>query len=720
MALLGKIRNQFGWLMIVLVVLGLGGFLVMDFMGPGRGGNSGGAGSPVGKINGKKISLQAMEEATAENKSTVSEESRAAAWEQLVINALVDEQVEALGISVSQAEMGELFVGRNMSYTLMRRFGDPQTGQVDRNAIRAKLAALDNPDEMSKMSPDQQKQTIEFWDNIKKTVYRERLTGKYTTLLRQAVYTPSWMAGADYNQQNQTFDLSFVVIPFTAIGNDKVSVTDEELTTYIKENSGKFEREANASIEFAIFNILPSAADTTLLTTKANSIFAEINSSTTTANDSALFTREDGKMPYIYMSKDDMDEAADLKDSIFAAGKGKTFGPYIHNNSYKIVKVMDSKELADSVRYRRIFYPVSNQDQAAAQAAYKLMDSLKAVILENKVPFDTLVRQYSSDMASKAVGGDMGYIGRDQPEGGIGIDEYLLFEAKKDSVYILNAPEGGLQIVQVTGYKLNGKTGLRLGVLEMPIIPSKQTIDSVSAIAYNFLSKNRTLEALRTAAKEAGVPVGTANGLEVHGFNIPALGKNSTSAEIIKWANKEAKPSEVAKMAYAIDDEQFSYTRQFVVPVLVSKAPKGLATIADPLVKGEVERAVLAKKKAAVVKAAIAGLSSLDAIAAQYSSKVEMASAISYSTPFVAGNNEPKVAAVADILAVGAISAPISGREAIYVITVTAKQPAPAMPNAQIAGSQISQRASQAILSLVIDAFKKNAKIEDNRDAVYN
>ena len=415
-----------------------------------------------------------------------------------------------------------------------------------------------------------------------------------------------------------------------------------------------------------------------------------------------------------------MDEAADLKDSIFAAGKGKSFGPYIHNNSYKIVKVMDSKELADSVRYRRIFYPVNGQDQAAAQAAYKLMDSLKIAILQNKVPFDTLVRQYSSDMASKAVGGDMGYIGRDQPEGDIGIDEYLLFEAKQDSIYILNSPEGGLQLVQVTGYKLNGKTGLRLGVLEMPIIPSKQTIDSVSAIAYNFLSKNRTIEALRTAAKEAGVPVGTANGLEVNGFNIPALGKNSTSAEIIKWANKEAKPSEVAKMAYAIDDEQFSYARQFVVPVLVSKAPKGLATIADPLVKGEVERAVLAKKKAAVVKAAIAGLTSLDAIAAQYSSKVEMASAISYATPFIAGNNEPKVAAVADILAAGSISAPISGREAIYVITVTAKQPAPAMPNAQIAGAQISQRASQAILSLVIDAFKKNAKIEDNRDAIYN
>jgi hypothetical protein len=75
---------------------------------------------------------------------------------------------------------------------------------------------------------------------------------------------------------------------------------------------------------------------------------------------------------------------------------------------------------------------------------------------------------------------------------------------------------------------------------------------------------------------------------------------------------------------------------------------------------------------------------------------------------------------VADVLAANAISAPISGREAIYVISVTGKQPAPAMNDPKMANVQISQRAAQAILSLVIDAFKKNATIEDNREAVYN
>jgi peptidyl-prolyl cis-trans isomerase D len=718
MALLGKIRQQFGWLMIVLVVLGLGGFLFMDFMGPGRGNSS--APMWAGKVNGKKITLQEMEEASSKSESRISDESRSMAWEQLVINALVDEQIEDLGLAVSQAEMGELYIGKNMSYSIMREFGDPQTGQVDKNNVRNTLAMLENPDEMNKYSPEQKQQIIERFDNLKKTVYRERLTSKYSGLIRQAVYTPSWMAGAEHNQQNQSFNLNYVAIPYTAIGNDKVAVTDEELTNYIKENSFKYEREATTNIEFAVFNILPSAADSALYREKMNGFYTELNTSATTANDSSLINREDGKFPFSYLSSDDMDEPADLKAEIFAGEKGKTFGPYIHNNAFKIVKIMDSKELADSVRYRRILYPVNMNDQAAINAARVFMDSLKIVVEKNTVPFDTLVSQHSADMASKANGGDMGFVSREmQPNADFGRNDFYFFAAKKDSVYLLQAPEGGIQLIQVTGYKLNGKKGLRLGIIEMPIIPTKNTIDSVSAIAYNFLSKNRTLDNFKAAVKAEGIPSGIANGLEINGYNIPSLGKNTTAAEIIKWAHKEAKENEVAKIAYAIEDEELSYVNKFVVPVLVSRSPKGLATIADNNIRSEVDRLVRNKKKAAFVKSEIAAGSTLEAIAEKYGSKVDNAPTFSGVAPFLGGNSEPKIAAIADILAVGAVSTPIGSNDAIYVITVLGKQPAPALSDAKLAGKQVSQRAAQVILNLIIDAFKKNATIEDNRATIY-
>jgi len=718
MALLGKIRQQFGWLMIVLVVLGLGGFLFMDFMAPGRGNST--APQWAGKVNGKKITTQEMEAAVSKAESKLPEESRAMAWQQLVINALVDEQTEVLGLDVSQMEMGELFVGQNMSYSVQREFQDPQTGMVDRNNIRNTLAMLDNPEEMKNRAPEERQRLVEYFDNLKKTVYRERLTSKYSGLIRQAVYTPTWMAGAEYNQQNQSFSLNYVAIPYTAISNDKVTVTDEELTNYIKENSFKYEREATANLEFAVFNILPSPADSALYREKMNGFFAELNTSATTANDSALINREDGKFPYSYLSADDMDEPADLKAEIFAGEKGKTFGPYIHNNAMKIVKIMDTKELADSVRYRRILYPVNMQDQAAVNAAQVLMDSLKKVIEKNTVPFDTLVRQHSADMASKANGGDMGFVGRDmQPNADFGRNDFYFFGAEQDTVYLMRAPEGGIQLVQVTGYKRNGKKGLRLGVIEMPIIPTQTTIDSVSAIAYGFLAKNRTLDNFKAATKAEGIPTSTANGLEINGYNITGLGKNTTSAEIIKWAHKEAKENEVAKIAYAAEDEVLSYVNKFVVPVLVSRSPKGLATIADNNTRSEVDRLVRNKKKAAFLKTDIPAGSTLEAIAAKYNSKVDNAPAFSGVAPFLGGNNEPKIAAIADILAVGAVSAPIASNEAVYVITVLNKQAAPPMPNPQMAATQSSERAAQVVLNLVIDAFKKNATIEDNRATMY-
>ncbi len=709
MAVLGVIRQRFGWLMVGLVAVAMGGFLFMDFAG---GNNRGGGVDAVGRVNGKKISIERMEDAIKEMKSTLAEESRANAWNQVVIDMLIDEQLEALGILVSDSEMGELFVGKNISPIVGSELADQATGAIDRNAIRNALTEIDAMEMNEKNKP-----YIDYWNSLKKRVHRQRLTSKYTTLLRQAVYTPSWLAGAEYAQQNQTFDLAYVRIPYSAVPNDQVKVTDEELNAYIKENAYKYEREAVANIEFAIFNIVPSANDSATYWKKMNDLATEFQ---TVASDSNFIIREDGVIPFQYFSADDLDEPAALKDSIFAAAKGAMFGPYLHNNALKLIKIMDAKELADSVSYRRILFPVNMQDQAAFNAAVALTDSLKGLLREGKASFDSLVNTYSADAASKAMGGSVGFVGRNLQPDGTGLNDFYFFEAKSDSFYTLRAMEGGIQIVQVTGYKLNGKKGVRLGVLIEPIIPSDKTVKEVSAQAYNFIQKNRSLDQFKEAVRAGSLPAGVANGLEPFAFEIGALGKSSQVANIVRWAHTEAQEKEVAKSAYAIDDEELNYTRQFVVPVLVSRSPKGLASISNDEVRAEVDREVRNKKKAAIIRQAIQGNNALEAIAAQYTLQVETARAISYAVPFMNGTSEPKVAAVADILAAGTVSAPISSRDAVFVINVLSKTPAPAATDLKLANRQMSQRSAQAILNLLVEAFKKAATIEDNRAKVYN
>ena len=213
----------------------------------------------------------------------------------------------------------------------------------------------------------------------------------------------------------------------------------------------------------------------------------------------------------------------------------------------------------------------------------------------------------------------------------------------------------------------------------------------------------------RALANEENVEVNfTANEPSVSGHNVNLPQPARVLSE-----------NEVAKIAYAAEDEVLSYVNKFVVPVLVSRSPKGLATIADNNTRSEVDRLVRNKKKAAFLKTDIPAGTPLDVIAAKYGSKVDNAPAFSGVAPFLGGNNEPKIAAIADILAVGAVSTPIASNEAVYVITVLNKQAAPPMPNPQMAATQSSERAAQVVLNLVIDAFKKNATIEDNRATIY-
>ena len=52
---------------------------------------------------------------------------------------------------------------------------------------------------------------------------------------------------------------------FLSVSDSTVSVTDAELTSYLKANASEFKRENTRSLEFVIFDIKPSSADTTII-----------------------------------------------------------------------------------------------------------------------------------------------------------------------------------------------------------------------------------------------------------------------------------------------------------------------------------------------------------------------------------------------------------------------------------------------------------------------
>ena len=160
-------------------------------------------------------------------------------------------------------------------------------------------------------------------------------------------------------------------------------------------------------------------------------------------------------------------------------------------------------------------------------------------------------------------------------------------------------------------------------------------------------------------------------------------------------------------------------TDKFVVTGLVSRSEKGLATIDDPKVKGDVDRIIRNRKKTDLVKSKLSSLTSLDAIAGEYGLIKETATNVIYESAYLGIiGSEPKVVALAAVTEVGQMSAAIGGKEGVYVLELTSVSEAPQLPQVAGARNSISRRIVQIVSSeSIYNNIKENAEIEDNRSS---
>lgn len=729
MALLGKIRNQFGWVMMGLVILGVGGFLFMDVSSIGQGG-MGTQQRIVAKINGEEVLREDFDQYVENynNAQASSEQIRSQAWEDMLNDVIFRQQAQKLGLSITEQEMSELFTGDDMSMSplVRQQFTNQGTGQVDRNAIEQRRGSFITIDEKDPTEINQQE--FEFytaWKSLEKSVASDRLASKYMGMIEKSMYAPGWMTNVEYNRNNQSFNFSFVSVLYADVPNTEVKVSDEEMTAYIKEHPKKYEREANVSFDYVVYEVFPTTADTANYKEEMDSLakdFAEA------PNDTTFVQNQRGTMDPKFFTKDTWQDEM-VEDTIFSAEEGAVVGPYMDNaGNFKVVKVLETKNMPDSVKVRHIFKRSNPRDFASVQAAAIELDSLRKILVDDPSQFDSLALKHSAD-GTRTKGGELGYRGRGDAFGPR-FESYIFDVGEKDSFAIVPSNEG-IHLVQIRGYKYPAETqkGVRLATLTKAIVPSDETADAMELKANEFMAANRNIEDLRKAAKEANLRINTASSLEIHDFALGQDVNGGIAAEIIKWGHQEAKVGEVSGRVYPITDGQNNYVTKIIIPALVSKAGKGLATVQDAAVKAEVERILRNEKKADIVRKNLEGVNTLEGVVAKYSSaQVKTAAGVRYDAPFIQeiGGSEPKVLAAADKLEAGKVSTPIAGNLGVYMIQLTSKQAPPNMPDVKIARRSVMSKMiprtpmnPNGYRDLVKDAIKEKVKIKDNRAEIY-
>ena len=167
MALISEIRKK-SWLLIILIALGMGGFVVMDMVNKASRGST--DRFVMGSVNGQKIDwndFQRAERILYPNSTGDVYGQRNYIWSFMVEQLLLNDEAEALGLNVGDEEMEDLQFGTRLSPIVQRNFRDQNTGQVDRNNLEQIKANLGT----GKLQP----QLEEYWGYQSGEIKKERL-----------------------------------------------------------------------------------------------------------------------------------------------------------------------------------------------------------------------------------------------------------------------------------------------------------------------------------------------------------------------------------------------------------------------------------------------------------------------------------------------------------------------------------------------------------------
>ncbi len=710
MALIGEIRKR-SWILIVLIGLGMGGFLLMDMLG-----NLGVSGlttpTDVGSINGKKISAQEFfakeQEIFGSSAQGDPLQRKDQIWDYFIQETILDEKADKLGLMVSDEEMEELFtVGPNISPVVINYFGGYQNFNVEQfNQYKTQIETITD-------DTDQVRQAKSEWASLKSRVKLDRQLTKLNALVTQSVYTPTWMAEMDNAEKTEKMNFQFVGIPFASIPDSEVKVTNSDIKSYISKNAYKYQRkEETRKAAYVSFDVIPTLDDSTEIKTKVADQLEDFRASD---DDSLFISGTNGSFQADYQKKSALSPL--VADSLFKLPIGSVVGPYLEGRQYKAVKLVDRKVLRDSVKVRHILRTVEQPEFniPGMDAARELIDSLKGVLQSGANNFDSLAVKFSQDESNKAKGGDLGWNtpGTFVPE----FNNLVFYDAKVNGLYIVET-QFGVHLVQVLNSKSSGVVGARVAYLTEDIIPSSKTVKDVRNKAFEFVGKYRSLKALtKVADEDKSVSLVSTPEMKKSDHNIIGLGGGSPSRSLVKWLFK-AKTGEVAKDLYTYQDNQLYYDSKFVVVALESKQGKGTPSVKD--VKSQVETLVKNQLKAEKIIAKIKAGDNLDAIAGQFQSSVQEGVGASFAESFVQGmGNEPTVLGKIFGLELNKVSTPLVGNNAVFVVVPNFKGAATPITDFANAKKGLSNTTKTGLQNSLFQSLKKNAKIKDNRTTFY-
>ncbi len=419
---------------------------------------------------------------------------REAVYEQMVREMLLDEQAEKLGLAVTAKELEDMIYGENPTPVLYQIpfFINPQTGRFDKAYMMQFLSEIGQ--DPSKLSPEQGAEIVarrEVWAFIENMIKYQRLEEKYSALVGGTAIASDTEAKSSYEDSKSAADIAYVLQSYSALPDSTVQVSDKEIKELYEKRKKSYKTNAELrTISYFIKDVIPSDEDFMAVENEIAAVYEKL----LVADNPAVIVNEYSSNQYVdaFMSVSSL--PADAKSFAQSAAIGDIRKPVREGQSYIMYKLVDRTNAADSVKLQMIPMPQGMDLKTTEHIA----DSLMSVIKGGK-DFSAV----ANEVVPGSNGGELGWM-NEMTLSGAGIAKEC-FAASKGDVLKLNLQ--GQSVLMRIDDKTNPVPKVKLAIVQMPVIVSDKTQNSIDNELNQFVAENGNMENFESAASSNGYAI---------------------------------------------------------------------------------------------------------------------------------------------------------------------------------------------------------------------
>ncbi|MFL2588116.1 MAG: peptidylprolyl isomerase [Flavobacteriaceae bacterium] len=703
MAVLGQIRQR-SFFLIVVIGMALFAFVISGVF---DGNSSSTPTDPIAVVNEEEVELtlfrQMVEQAERSyNFSTMQAVN--SVWDQMIRLTIFKQEFDRLGIDAGKEQI-EMILSKDERIVQDPRFQN-ESGFFDFGIFTNFINSLrlENP------------QAYQNWRSQEESIVAQAKENIYYDLIKSSSGFTELEGENAYHLENDRVNINFISIPFSEVPDSLFKISDSDIRKYVNQNKEKFELEASRKVNYVVFPDLATDEDKSRIRADLEKLkelrveYNDVSKLTDTiqglkiAQNITEFVEQYSEVPFdsIYLSKGAL--ANDYADILFELKKDDVFGPYQDGEQFKISRFIDRKN-GGSIRASHILVSFQGASRANPQIARskeeaeKIANKYYREARRNPDDFAELATKYS-DGPSSSMGGDLGFF-----QEGTMTEKFFDFcnKSRIGRIGIVET-EFGFHIIKVT----NKEDVVLIADVVKQIVPSEETSNAVFQKTTQFEMESINLKDFPATSQKYGYEIKEVDQVNILDENLPSMQRQRN---VVQWLfSDETKIKDIKRFSLT--------TGGYVVAQLVDVIPEGSINI--NAIKEEVIQEIIKKSKADYLLETYKSYSSLDSLSVALGKEIETATAVTQKNNVLPGvGSEPYVIGAAFAMKLNQPSALIKGNNGVYMIEVSSREISKNLESYQAYANILKTEENNRISSVIYNALKSTATIEDNRPVYY-